>query len=277
MPELPEVETTRRGISPFLLKQTIIATTIRQRQLRLAISRELATLCPGQEIQSVRRRGKYLIFELSEGYLLNHLGMSGHLRIVNAETPPSKHSHLDLQLSNGCILRYNDPRRFGLWLFLTENPDQHYLLAKLGPEPLSNTFNGKYLFHRAQHVRQNIKSFIMKNEIVVGVGNIYATESLFLAGIHPQTPAFKLKQENFAALARNIKQVLQQAIAAGGTTLRDFHAADGKPGYFSTNLQIYGRKNLPCFQCNTLIQAITIAGRNSAFCPSCQGPLLMAN
>lgn len=270
MPELPEVETTRLGISPFVLNQTITAITIRQAQLRRPIPVELKTLCIGQVVQAVSRRAKYLLFKLCEGYLLCHLGMSGHLRIIAANSPAGKHDHIDLLLSNGRTLRYNDPRRFGLWLYIAENPEKHRLLANLGPEPLSEMFNGDYLFRRAHHRKQSIKAFIMTNEIVVGVGNIYATESLFLAGIHPQTSAGCVKQEKFAALVDHIKQILQQAIKAGGTTLRDFYAIDGKPGYFSNNLQIYGRKNLPCFQCHTLIQTIVISGRSSAFCPSCQ-------
>jgi formamidopyrimidine-DNA glycosylase len=269
MPELPEVETTCRGLSPYLLKQTIKTVIIRQPQLRLPISPELNTLCPGREILNLRRRAKYLLFELSEGYLLNHLGMSGHLRIIK-DAEAGKHDHLDLLLSNGYTLRYNDPRRFGLWLYLPANPDQHRLLNHLGPEPFDASFDGNYLFQRAKNKTQTIKSFIMANEIVVGVGNIYATESLFLAGIHPLTPAGQVNLAKFAVLALRIKEVLQQAIDAGGTTLRDFYGSDGKPGYFSNKLQIYGRKNQPCFNCNSLIQTLKIAGRNSAFCPTCQ-------
>lgn len=270
MPELPEVETTKRGISPFLLNQTIRAVTIRQKQLRFEISPELNTRSIGQVIHSISRRAKYLLIELSEGYLLNHLGMSGHLRIIKSDTPPGKHDHLDFELSNNYILRYNDPRRFGLWLYLPNNPGQHRLLAHLGPEPLSDAFNGEYLFRRAFQRKQSIKSFIMTNEIVVGIGNIYAAESLYLAGIHPSTPAGYLKEEKFALLVACIKQVLQQAIDAGGTTLRDFYSFDGKPGYFANKLLVYGRKNQACFRCKSLIQEITIGGRSSAFCPNCQ-------
>lgn len=270
MPELPEVETTRRGISPFLLNQTIKAVIIRQPRLRLPISPELNTLCIGQKIIAVKRLAKYLLLELSQGYLLNHLGMSGHLRIVDTQSIVGKHDHLDLILGNGCILRYNDPRRFGLWLYFAENPSQHRLLKQLGPEPLDPNFDGEYLFQRAKNKNKSIKSFIMTNEIVVGVGNIYATESLFLSGIHPSIPAGSLNKEQCINLVKQIKIVLQQAIDAGGTTLRDFYGSDGKPGYFVNNLQIYGRKNQPCFRCNHLIEALNIGGRNSAFCPNCQ-------
>lgn len=270
MPELPEVEITGRGISPFLLHQIIIGTVIRQQQLRVAIPSELNQLCVGKEIKAITRRAKYLLLQLSEGYLLNHLGMSGHLRIVSQDLAPGKHDHLDFLLNNGHTLRYNDPRRFGLWLYIEKSPEHHPLLAHLGPEPLSEAFNSAYLLNRAQQKNQNIKAFIMRNDIVVGVGNIYATESLFFAGIHPQTPAGKLNQYDFDKLVPIIKQVLQQAIDAGGTTLRDFYAADGKPGYFVNQLQVYGRKNLPCFQCGTSIQTIMLGGRSSAFCPNCQ-------
>ncbi|KTD28029.1 bifunctional DNA-formamidopyrimidine glycosylase/DNA-(apurinic or apyrimidinic site) lyase [Legionella maceachernii] len=270
MPELPEVEITRQGISPFLLYQTITATVIRHQQLRLVVPPDLQQRCVGKQVKAISRRAKYLLFELSEGFLLNHLGMSGHLRIVTQDVAPGKHDHLDLILSNGKVLRYNDPRRFGLWLYIEKNPDHHPLLAHLGPEPLSETFNPTYLFSRARGKTQNIKAFIMRNDIVVGVGNIYATESLFKAGIHPLTAAGRVTFADFAKLAPSIKQVLQQAIHAGGTTLRDFYAADGKPGYFVNKLQVYGRKNMPCYQCSTTVETVTIAGRTSAFCPVCQ-------
>lgn len=270
MPELPEVETTRRGISPFLLNQTIASIIIRQPQLRLPVPPGLNTLCSGRQVQAISRRAKYLLLHLSKGYLLIHLGMSGHLRITEPQSPPGKHDHIDMLLENGLTLRYHDPRRFGLWSYIADNPYQHPLLAHLGPEPLSDAFNGEYLSHRAHRKTQNIKSFIMRNEIVVGVGNIYASESLFLAGINPHTPAGLLQQNHFDKLVVTIKQVLQQAISAGGTTLKDFYAIDGKPGYFANQLQVYGRKNLPCFQCNSLIQITILGGRSTAFCPSCQ-------
>ncbi|WP_019215279.1 bifunctional DNA-formamidopyrimidine glycosylase/DNA-(apurinic or apyrimidinic site) lyase [Legionella tunisiensis] len=270
MPELPEIETTRRGLSPFLLSQTITEITIRQPQLRLPVTPALDNLCAGQVVKAIYRRAKYLLLQLSEGYLLIHLGMSGHLRITDKTSIATKHDHIDMLLQNGLILRYNDPRRFGLWLYLKEDPYQHRLLAHLGPEPLDDSFTGGYLIQRARHKKQSIKSFIMSNDVVVGVGNIYATESLFLAGIHPLTPAGSLTLTQYDRLVTHIKQVLEQAIKAGGTTLRDFYAVDGKPGYFTNDLQVYGRKNLPCFQCQTLITTAVIGGRNSAFCPRCQ-------
>ncbi len=269
MPELPEVETTRRGISHFLVNQVITQVNVRHRQLRFPIP-ALESLCTGQIIQAISRRGKYLLLELTTGYLLIHLGMSGHLRIAPAGNAAGKHDHIDLLLDNQRILRYNDPRRFGLWLYLTDDPFLHPLLAQLGPEPLSKSFSAIYLSNLAKGKKKAIKSFIMDSKVVVGVGNIYASESLFWAGIHPQTPANRLSMKQYTALVKQIKTVLRQAIEAGGTTLRDFHAHDGKPGYFINQLQVYGRKNLPCARCQTPIQVMIIGGRNSAFCPVCQ-------
>ncbi len=270
MPELPEIETTKRGISPHLINQRILGATVRQPQLRLPITPKLSTLCSGKVVRNISRRAKYLLLDLADAHLLIHLGMSGHLRIVNADAPAGKHDHVDLCLANGKILRYNDPRRFGLWLYIIEPPLSHRLLSHLGPEPLTKEFNGDNLHHQATNKSQPIKTFIMNNQIVVGVGNIYAAESLFLAGIHPKTAAKMLTNEQMTRLCDQIKRVLQQAITVGGTTLRDFYAADGKPGYFSNELKVYGRQNKACYTCNAIIKAIVIAGRNSAFCPQCQ-------
>lgn len=269
MPELPEVETTRQGIKPFLEKKLITRITVRQPRLRLPVP-NLDLLCQNKRVQRISRRAKYLLVELSQGHLLIHLGMSGHLRVLPENIPAAKHDHIDMIMSNGVVLRYTDPRRFGLWLYLTDNPHEHPLLANLGPEPLTDAFSAPYLLHKAQQKRLPIKSFIMKNEVVVGVGNIYATESLFWAGIHPQTPAGAITNNQAQALVKQIKIILQRAIDAGGTTLRDFYASDGKSGYFVNNLQVYGRNKHPCFRCNTIIEALTIAGRSSAFCSHCQ-------
>lgn len=276
MPELPEVETTRLAISPYILHHTIANIITRHDRLRLPVSPDLQRAV-GQQVTLVQRRAKYLVFHLSKGYLLIHLGMSGHLYIAKIDTRPGRHDHIDLVLTNGFILRYQDPRRFGLWLFLSENPYQHPLLSHLGPEPLSEQFNADYLFDCARKKTQTIKSFIMNNKIVVGVGNIYATESLYLAGIHPQNPAGSLPRSRIEALVDAIQSILKKAITAGGTTLRDFYALDGKPGYFANDLQIYGRKNQVCFQCHALIDSIRIAGRNSSFCPNCQPADLTAD
>lgn len=271
MPELPEVETTCLAIKPYAIEAVIEKVIIRHSQLRFPIPGELQHLA-GRQIKMISRRGKYLLIQLSEGFLLIHLGMSGHLQII-VHRPAQKHDHIDLQLSTGVILRYHDPRRFGLWLYIADRPFEHPLLAHLGLEPLSPDFNGDYLFKRAQGKKQSIKSFIMNNAIVVGVGNIYATESLFLAGLNPLSASGSLSINHCQKLSAAIKQVLQQAITAGGTTLKDFYVLDGQPGYFANNLQIYGRKNQPCVNCASLIAITRIAGRNSAFCPICQ-PLI---
>ena len=269
MPELPEVETTKRGISPYLLDKTIAGITLRQTRLRLPVDENLHSLCVGQQILSLSRRGKYLILHLSQGALLIHLGMSGHLRLSDSQTPLKKHDHIDLVLTDGNIIRYNDPRRFGVWLYCQQIED-HPLLAHLGPEPLLEQFNGDYLFLKSRQKRQAVKSFIMNNQTVVGVGNIYATESLFLAGIHPQQATGLLTQSQCDTLACTIKSVLQNAIDQGGTTLRDFFAANGKPGYFALSLNVYGRQGFNCIHCQTVIESVVIAGRHSAFCPNCQ-------
>lgn len=270
MPELPEVETTKQGIKPHLEGQTIRKISVRNTRLRLPVPEHINTLCTGKKIIQVSRRAKYILIELSEGYLLIHLGMSGHLRLCAENSALQTHDHVSLILHNDQALRFCDPRRFGLFLYLEDNPHQHSLLNHLGPEPLSDAFNSDYLWQRIQNKNKPIKSLIMDNEIVVGVGNIYATESLFLAKIHPNKPAKTLSEEDCHILVNYIKEVLKQAIECGGTTLRDFYASDGKPGYFSIELKVYGRKNQPCFECKEPINALIIGGRNSAFCIKCQ-------
>lgn len=270
MPELPEVETTKQGIKPHLDGQTILKIIVRNHKLRLPIPDNINELCAGKKITCISRRAKYILIHLSEGCLLIHLGMSGHLRVVPETSKAEKHDHIDMLLSNGLTLRYRDPRRFGLFIYIAENPYQHHLLSHLGPEPLSEEFNHEYLHQRAKNKNTPIKSLIMNNEIVVGVGNIYATESLFLTGIYPKTQAKTIDYNTLILLTKHIKQTLKSAIAAGGTTLKDFYTFDGKPGYFSISLQVYGRKKQPCLQCSTPIESIVIAGRHSAFCPQCQ-------
>lgn len=271
MPELPEVETTKQGIKPHLEGQFINGITVRNPKLRLPVPLNIDELCAGKKINAITRRAKYILIHLSKGYILIHLGMSGHLRIVPSITKPEKHDHIDLMMTNGLTLRYCDPRRFGLFIYIDENPHLHPLLAHLGPEPLSEDFTSDYLYQRTRNRNQPIKSMIMNNEIVVGIGNIYATESLFLAGIHPNTSAKTITEHSCHALTIQIKQILKSAIEAGGTTLRDFYTFDGKPGYFSVSLKVYGRKKQPCLQCcNRVIETIVIAGRHSAFCPQCQ-------
>lgn len=274
MPELPEVETTKEGIKPHLEAQMIKKVSVLNHKLRAPVPENLASLCLGKTITQVSRRAKYIIVHLSQGYILIHLGMSGHLRLVPLGSILAKHDHLSITLSNNLELRFCDPRRFGLFLYIDENPHQHKLLTHLGPEPLSEQFNGEYLLQRAKNKNKPIKSFIMDNEVVVGVGNIYATESLYLAQIHPNTATKFVSATACHHLVIHIKDILKQAILCGGTTLKDFYGFDGKPGYFSLSLKMYGRKDQPCMQCQHPIESLVIGGRSSTFCPSCQ-PILV--
>lgn len=273
MPELPEVETTRKGISPHIIGQTIIKIVVRTHRLRIPVNQDIETLCINKLIKQVERRAKYLLIELSQGTLIIHLGMSGHLRIVDEGTLLGKHDHIDLVFSNNTILRFCDPRRFGLIYYINKNPRTHKLLAHLGPEPLEEVFNAQYLYQTTRGKSQPIKTLIMNNKIVVGIGNIYATESLFFAGIHPSCKAKDLNFDQCTILVQHIKRILLDAIHAGGTSLKDFYSVNGTPGYFSIALNVYGRKNLPCFNCATSIRTQMIAGRNSAYCPRCQPSL----
>lgn len=269
MPELPEVETTKEGIRVHLENQVIDKVIVRNPQLRLLVVSNINERCTNQTILVVSRRAKYILITLNEGYLLIHLGMSGHLRVVPTNTPPGKHDHIDLCLKNNFALRYCDPRRFGLFHYSAEAPNEQFF-NHLGPEPLSEAFTSNYLYQKTRNKNQAIKSFIMNNEIVVGVGNIYATESLFLSGIHPKTPAKIINYQQCEELSKHIKEILYSAIQAGGTTLKDFYAFDGRPGYFSISLKVYGRKDQPCVNCQTQIETQIISGRASAFCPFCQ-------
>jgi formamidopyrimidine-DNA glycosylase len=268
MPELPEVEVSRMGITPHIGGKIIKEIIIRQAKLRWMIPEELRQLS-GQTILSIDRRAKYLLLRTAKGSIIVHLGMSGSLRVLDEGYSASKHDHVDLVLTDGTLLRYNDPRRFGAWLW-QEKGDEHELLKSLGPEPLEGSFDADYIFERAKGKRVAIKQFIMDNKVVVGVGNIYANESLFLANIHPEKTAGSLKLRNWEALVKVIKQVLTTAIEQGGTTLKDFNQADGKPGYFAQELQIYGKAGEPCPVCAELIEQKKIGQRNSYFCAACQ-------
>ncbi|GGI88827.1 bifunctional DNA-formamidopyrimidine glycosylase/DNA-(apurinic or apyrimidinic site) lyase [Legionella impletisoli] len=270
MPELPEVETTRWGLYPHLIHQSIEQVLIHQSSLRRPIPDNFNALCKGKTILDITRRSKYLILTLTEGAILIHLGMSGHLRILDKNIALKKHDHVEVILSNQQRLRYHDPRRFGLWLYTNCDPLTHPLLTKLGKEPLTESFNIDYLAHRAICKKQSIKSFIMDNQIVVGIGNIYATESLFMSGIHPLTPAGTISKDRLERLIHAIKSILSQALQAGGTTLKDFYSSDGKPGYFALNLNVYGRQGLSCKICHSKIESVIISGRRSTFCPQCQ-------
>lgn len=270
MPELPEVETTRRGISPFLVGQTVQTVTIRQRQLRWPIPAELDNALPGQIITAVNRRAKYVLLQTAAGTALVHLGMSGSLRIMDCDTAWKKHDHVSIELNNGRCLRLHDPRRFGALLWTSAPVEQHPLLQKLGPEPLGNNFNGPYLYELSRQRRTPVKLFIMDGTVVVGAGNIYASEALFMAGIDPRRAAGRISLARYEKLATAIRQVLQEAIAQGGTTLRDFVGGQGEPGYFKQYLRVYDRQGEPCRACQTPIRQIRLGQRSSYYCPHCQ-------
>lgn len=268
MPELPEVETALRGISPYLQGAKIERIIVRQPKLRWAVSPELSQL-HDEPILALSRRAKYLIIHTPKGYIIGHLGMSGSLRLVSGDPSVDKHDHIDIVLSNGMRLRYNDPRRFGAWLW-ADNLDTFHLFLKLGPEPLSEEFNGDYLFKKSRGKTTALKAFLMNNSVVVGVGNIYANESLFIAGLHPLKLAGKLTKAQCEKLVVAVKTVLQTAIICGGTTLKDFLQPNGRPGYFAQELQIYGKKNGQCPRCGGKIKSEVIGQRNSFYCPKCQ-------
>lgn len=270
MPELPEVETVKRGIATHIEGATIQAVNLRERRLRWEVPEEIAIILPGQRIEAVTRRGKYLLLKCTNGHLLIHLGMSGKLLLVNSEVPLKKHDHIDFILDNHAWLRYHDPRRFGCILWTAEPVLQHRLLVNLGVEPLEIDFTGDYLFNLAQNKQIVVKKFIMDNHIVVGVGNIYANESLFLAGIHPERAVNTINLQEFQRLVTAIQQILTAAITKGGTTLRDFANSEGTAGYFQQELRIYGRAGEKCERCGEVIQQLRLAQRTSYFCPHCQ-------
>ena len=269
MPELPEVETTRRGVAPYCRGQVVQELVVRESRLRWPVPPQLGTLIAGQAIQEVERRGKYLLFRTAAGSLLVHLGMSGSLRMVDARQAPGRHDHIDLRLLSGSCLRFHDPRRFGCFLWLAPG-EQHPLLGKLGPEPLSEDFDGDYLYRLSRGRSGPVKSFIMDGKVVVGVGNIYANEVLFLSGVHPRRAAGRISRARYGVLAGNIKQVLTSAIEQGGTTLRDFVGGDGRPGYFAQQLYVYGRGGEPCKRCGGLLREIRLGQRTTVFCVTCQ-------
>lgn len=270
MPELPEVETVLRGIAPYVTGQTVTQVIVRQPRLRWPVPEALSISLPGQIIQRVERRAKYLLFRTEAGTAIIHLGMTGRLRILSADTPVAKHDHVDMGLSNGRCLRFNDSRRFGAVLWTTELPEQHPLLQTLGPEPFDAAFSGAGLYERAQGRTLSVKPFIMDHHIVVGVGNIYASESLFAARINPVRPAGQIKLAEYERLAEAIREILEEAIRQGGTTLRDFVGGDGEPGYFRQQLCVYDRYRLPCRACGELIDRCRLGQRSTYYCPHCQ-------
>lgn len=274
MPELPEVETTLRGIRPHLEGRRITMLAVREPRLRLPIPPDLPALVAGRTISALTRRGKYLLIGIDGGTLIIHLGMSGSLRVLPSGTPPARHDHLDLNLSDGHCLRLRDPRRFGLFLW-TPDPApvaevRHPLLRDLGPEPLGEGFDGWHLYRESRRRRLAVKSFLMDAAVVVGVGNIYASESLFRSGIHPVRPCHRIGPERYGRLAASVRSVLAAAIAEGGTSLRDFVHEDGNPGYFARSLKVYGRAGEPCPGCGQPLRQRRIAQRSSFYCPRCQ-------
>lgn len=270
MPELPEVETTLRGLAPHLLGRRVIAVAIRHPQLRWPVPDNLNALLAGKAINGVRRRAKYLLVEFDNGTLILHLGMSGSLRILPAGTPAEKHDHFDLVLEDGMLVRLRDPRRFGAVLWHEGEVAQHPLLAGLGPEPLGREFDADYLWQATRRRNAAIKQVIMDSGVVVGVGNIYASEALFRAGIRPQLAACRLSLPRCAALVQAIKETLRAAIRAGGSTLRDFVNSSGEPGYFQQNYFVYGRAGESCRKCGSAIRQVRQGQRSSFYCPHCQ-------
>jgi|SRR5690625_1299025 len=270
MPELPEVETTRRGIEPAVAGRRVEKVIVREQRLRWPIPRELPHELPGRVFDQVGRRGKYLLLGTGDRSLIIHLGMSGRLSVVTEDLAPTRHDHLDILLAGGNRLRLNDPRRFGSVFWWAGDPLNHPRLAGLGPEPLSGHFTPQYLYTMARGRRAPVKAFLMDARVVVGAGNIYATEALFMAGIHPRRPAGRIALTRYAELHAALRAVLKDAITRGGTTLRDYVGADGRPGFFQLDLRAYGRTGEPCKRCGHTLRTERIGQRASVFCPRCQ-------
>lgn len=270
MPELPEVETTRRGITPYILGKTFARWRVREPRLRWPIEATWPGQLTERTVQAVHRRSKYLVLDLDEGALITHLGMSGQLRVVPPGTPPEKHDHVDWEFTDGTVIRYRDPRRFGAMLWTPDPWQAHPLLQHLGPEPLEAGFDGVYLYRELRKRRGPIKSALMDARLVVGVGNIYANEALFLSGIHPKRAANRISRVRCDALVSAVRSVLTAAIERGGTTLRDYYSASGQAGYFRISLAVYGRGGQPCRQCGEPLREIRQANRSTVYCLRCQ-------
>ncbi len=270
MPELPEVETTRRGVEPHVLGRRVVAVAIHDRRLRWPVPAALKREFPGRKIESVIRRAKYLLFKSGDRHLLIHLGMSGRLRVVPKSAKPQLHDHLDIVLDSGQMLRLHDPRRFGCALWFKQSPAQHVLLKNLGPEPFGAEFDGDYMYAKSRGRSAPVKNFLMDGRVVAGVGNIYASEALFVAGIRPRRAAGRVTRAQYARLALAVRTVLEEAIRAGGTTLRDYVGVDGGSGYFQLQLKVYDRAGQPCPNCGTAVRQLVIGQRSSYFCTRCQ-------
>lgn len=272
MPELPEVETTRRGIAPHIQGKTVAGVCVRQAKLRWPVTPGLAEILDGQTVLSCERRAKYLIIRFADGIVLVHLGMSGSLRIFSDGLAPEagRHDHLDIVFADGTVLRYRDPRKFGAVLWYAGAAETHPLLAALGPEPLDGGFDGDYLYRQLKQRRSAVKNVVMDNRVVVGVGNIYANESLFAAGISPLRSADKVRKREARLLAEEIRAVLKRALEKGGSTLRDFVDSEGNSGYFQQEYKVYGRNGEACRVCGTEIRKTVVGQRGTFYCPHCQ-------
>jgi formamidopyrimidine-DNA glycosylase len=270
MPELPEVETTRRGIEPHILDHSVKAVIVRQPKLRWPVTAGLENILSEKKLSAVKRRGKYLLLEFDQGHLLIHLGMSGNLRVLDKLSAPAKHDHVDIQFDSGHCLRFTDPRRFGAVLWIDGPVDQYPLLEKLGPEPLSEDFTAQHLFDASRKRKMPIKNFIMDQAVVVGVGNIYANEALYIAGIRPDRQAGSVSLKRYKKLTNAITETLERAIEQGGSSIRDFLGNEGKPGYFQQSLQVYSRGGLPCYRCARNLVEVKIVQRQSVYCMTCQ-------
>ncbi len=270
MPELPEVETTRLGLLPHVQGQRIARVIVRDRRLRWPVPADFAQRLKGRTVLDVLRRGKYLLWDCETGYMLSHLGMSGSLRVLPNAEPAEKHDHIDIAFESGVAIRYTDPRRFGAMLWISGQDPAHPLLDPLGPEPLSPEFNAAYLYRSSRGRSVSVKEFIMNGHIVVGVGNIYASEALFASGVHPTRTAGKTSLARYEKIVDAIKQTLVKAIRAGGSSLRNYVQADGEPGYFQLNALVYDREGQPCRVCRAPIQALRQGQRSTYFCPRCQ-------
>jgi formamidopyrimidine-DNA glycosylase len=270
MPELPEVETTRRGVAPFVEGHRIVRLTVYDPRLRWPVPPTLGARLAGRRIDRLERRSKYLLFRVGEDTLLLHLGMTGSLRAFTEPPPRRKHDHIDLVVDSGATLRYHDPRRFGALLWVPAPAEAHPLLAALGPEPFDPAFDPEYLWHSTRRRSTAIKVALMDNRLVVGVGNIYANESLFRAGIRPTTPAHRISKARLARLVAEVRATLADAIAKGGSTLRDYVDSRGEPGYFQLDYFVYGREGAPCRVCGTPIRTVRLSGRATSYCPRCQ-------
>lgn len=269
MPELPEVETTCRGIAPIIAGKTVTGVVVRDARLRWPVPKGLARLVKGKVVRGVRRRAKYLLLDFDQGTLIVHLGMSGSLRVLPHSLPPGPHDHVDLVFGDR-LLRLRDPRRFGSVLWQKGSAERHPLLSRLGVEPLESTFCGDYLYRATRGRKVAVKQLLMNHTVVVGVGNIYASESLFRAGIHPLTQAARVSRARCEALARAVKETLAAALQAGGSTLRDFVGSDGASGYFQLQTFVYDRSGEPCRVCSRAIRLLRQGQRSTYFCPACQ-------